>query len=110
MNDNNTNNTNLYFLEPVTSKTLERRDDTPKKRTPNMFISYRTEMLKFKPNNITMTEFSKQISTKWKNLSVEEKAELQKKYQISRENLRYMSIDVVITNTYDSVFMEYYLL
>ncbi|CAG8591261.1 3067_t:CDS:2 [Funneliformis mosseae] len=89
---------NLYFFAPETSKTLVRKDETSKKRKPNMFILYRTDMLKYRPNNITMTEFSKQISAKWKNLSEREKAELQKKYQIKRDQNLNMFIDDVDTN------------
>src|ERR1043165_7812351 len=70
----------FHYFEPDKSKKLERR-----KREPNMFIAFRKEMMKFKPYNMKMTEFSKIVSKKWKNLTKDEKTELQRKYQINRD-------------------------
>ncbi|CAG8562397.1 14603_t:CDS:1, partial [Funneliformis mosseae] len=67
---------------PQTSKAYEEK---PKKRIPNMFISYRNEMMKYKPNNIQMTKYSQLMSEKWKELSEIDKTELQRQYQINRD-------------------------
>ncbi|CAI2181479.1 20143_t:CDS:1, partial [Funneliformis geosporum] len=58
---------------------------TTKKKKPNMFILYRTEMLKYKPYNITMTEFSKMMSKEWRELPDYEKSKWQKYYHIIRD-------------------------
>ncbi len=50
-----------------------------------MFISYRKDMMRNKPYNIPMTEFSKLVSEQWKRLTRDEKTELQRKYQINRD-------------------------
>ncbi|CAI2170842.1 7399_t:CDS:2 [Funneliformis geosporum] len=51
-----------------------------------MFISFRKEMMKYKPyNNMPMTKYSKFVSERWKNLSEEAKVELQRQYQINRD-------------------------
>ncbi|CAI2167385.1 5196_t:CDS:1 [Funneliformis geosporum] len=75
---------NLYFFEPEISNASE-KDGSPKKREPNMFIAYRNERMKDRTLNITMTEFSKQISEEWKKLSEEGKLKLQRNYQIIRD-------------------------
>ncbi|CAG8450790.1 12346_t:CDS:2 [Funneliformis mosseae] len=60
------NLTQFHFFEPEKS---EKRMNKPKKREPNMFISYRKEMMKHKPPNMQMTEYSKLVSKWWRNLS-----------------------------------------
>ncbi|CAI2167380.1 5193_t:CDS:1 [Funneliformis geosporum] len=72
----------FYFIEPKTPKAI---NDKKKKRTPNMFILYRKEMMKYKPYNMQMTKYSKLVSEKWKELSEVEKNELQRRYQIKRD-------------------------
>src|SRR6266542_662545 len=71
----------FHFFDPETSKMSKKR----KKREPNMFISYRKDMMRNKPYNIPMTEFSKLVSEQWKRLTRDEKTELQRKYQINRD-------------------------
>ncbi|CAI2181475.1 20141_t:CDS:1 [Funneliformis geosporum] len=56
-----------------------------KRRSPNMFILYRKEMMKYRPKNIKMTEFSKIVSRKWHNLSEYEKNIWQRRYHINRD-------------------------
>ncbi|CAG8665445.1 1550_t:CDS:1, partial [Funneliformis caledonium] len=76
------NNLPLYFFEPETSNASKRG---PRRRRPNMFISYRKEMMKRKPPNMQMTDYSKLVSEWWKKLSANEKAKLQRRYQIERD-------------------------
>ncbi|CAI2167378.1 5192_t:CDS:2 [Funneliformis geosporum] len=45
----------------------------------------RAEMMRDKPYNMTMVRFSKLVSEKWKELSENEKTELQRRYQINRD-------------------------
>ncbi|CAI2183148.1 7196_t:CDS:1 [Funneliformis geosporum] len=71
-----------YFFEPETLPSL---DKGPKRRKPNMFIMYRKDMMKHKPHNMPMTKYSKLVSEWWKKLSADEKAQLQRKYQIDRD-------------------------
>ncbi|CAI2174607.1 5741_t:CDS:1 [Funneliformis geosporum] len=71
-----------YFFEPETLSSL---DKGPKRRKPNMFIMYRKDMMKHKPHNMPMTKYSKLVSEWWKKLSADEKAQLQRKYQIDRD-------------------------
>src|ERR1044072_6088228 len=66
-------------------KALKKENKKQKKREPNMFIAYRNEMMKSKPQNITMAKFSKLVSIKWKQLSKEEKDQWQRRYQINRD-------------------------
>jgi len=85
----------FHFFEPETSKASEKK----KKRKPNMFISYRNEMLKYKPYNMPMSEFSKLASEWWKKLSKDEKVELQKIYQINRDrNMEFANHSLYVTN------------
>jgi len=74
-------------------ETFERKDKIPR-REPNMFISYRKEMMRYKPYNIPMTKFSKLVSEKWKQLSEEEKTELQRQYQINSDQKRKNTVHV----------------
>ncbi len=79
------NNTlQFHFFEPETLKE-SKKNRGPKKREPNMFISFRNEMVKFKPYNIPMKIYSKQVSELWKGLSKDEKTKLQRIYQINRD-------------------------
>ncbi|CAG8667289.1 2062_t:CDS:1 [Funneliformis caledonium] len=80
--DRNQNQIIFHFFDPETLNTSEIK---PKKRTPNMFISYRNEMMKDRPLNIPMTKFSRMVSKEWKKLSEYEKAKWQRKYHISRD-------------------------
>ncbi|CAG8521771.1 973_t:CDS:1, partial [Funneliformis mosseae] len=66
-------------------QTLKTSEEKPKKRTPNMFILFRKEMMRYKPYNMQMTKYSKIVSEKWKKLSEVEKNELQRRYQINRD-------------------------
>ncbi|CAG8665472.1 1552_t:CDS:1 [Funneliformis caledonium] len=72
----------FVFIEPDTLSSTEK---APKKRKANMFIMYRKDMMKYRPHNMPMTKFSKLVSEWWKNLSVDEKARLQRQYQIDRD-------------------------
>ncbi|CAI2167383.1 5195_t:CDS:1 [Funneliformis geosporum] len=72
----------FYFVEPKTSKASEEK---PKKRKPNMFILFRNEMMNYKPINMQMTEYSKLVSKWWKELPIDDKTELQRRYQINRD-------------------------
>ncbi|CAG8667303.1 2063_t:CDS:1 [Funneliformis caledonium] len=74
----------FHFFEPLIANASE-NNSNPKKREPNMFITYRNERMKDRPPNITMTEFSKIVSEDWKKLSEEGKVKLQRKYQIIRD-------------------------
>ncbi|CAG8578031.1 14205_t:CDS:1 [Funneliformis mosseae] len=76
------NRISFHFFEPETSKGSEKKI---RKREPNMFILYRKEMMRDKPYNMTMVRFSKLVSEKWKQLSEDEKTELQRRYQINRD-------------------------
>src|ERR1044071_3605432 len=67
----------FHYVEPEVSK--------PKKKIPNMFFAYRKEMMRYKPRNLSMTEYSKLVSKWWRDLSENEKVELQRRYQISRD-------------------------
>ncbi len=80
----------FHFME---LETFERKDKIPR-REPNMFISYRKEMMRYKPYNIPMTKFSKLVSEKWKQLSEEEKTELQRQYQINSDQKRKNTVHV----------------
>ncbi|CAI2172126.1 3997_t:CDS:1 [Funneliformis geosporum] len=46
---------------------------------------YRKDMMKHKPHNMPMTKYSKLVSEWWKKLSADEKAKLQRQYQIDRD-------------------------
>ncbi|CAG8715427.1 8333_t:CDS:1 [Funneliformis caledonium] len=72
----------FYFIEP---ETLSSPEKIPKRRKPNMFIMYRKDMMKYKPHNMPMTKYSKLVSAWWKNIPAEEKARLQRRYQIDRD-------------------------
>src|SRR6266540_3301089 len=80
------NKITFHFFKPETSK-LSEKNGIPKKRGPNMFIVYRNKRMKDRPPNMTMTEFSKLVSKEWKMLSEEEKTELQRQYQINRDQV-----------------------
>ncbi|CAG8605245.1 16516_t:CDS:1 [Funneliformis caledonium] len=75
----------FYFIEP---ETLSSTEKSPKRRKPNMFIMYRKDMMKYKPHNMPMTKYSKLVSGWWKNIPAEEKARLQRRYQIDRDQKR----------------------
>src|SRR3990170_3872282 len=77
----NNNTLVFHYFDPSETSALEKR----KKREPNMFISYRKEMMRYKPYNMKMSEFSKLASERWKGLTKDEKTELQRKYQINRD-------------------------
>ncbi|CAG8627707.1 941_t:CDS:2 [Funneliformis caledonium] len=68
-----------------------------RKREPNMFILYRKEMMRDKPYNMTMVRFSKLVSEKWKRLSEDEKTELQRRYQINRDQKSQNSFKKICT-------------
>ncbi|CAI2171557.1 1828_t:CDS:1 [Funneliformis geosporum] len=57
----------------------------PKRRLPNMFISYRKEMMKHKPSKMPMGEYSRLVSKWWKQLSESDKSKWQRRYHISRD-------------------------
>ncbi|CAG8593806.1 17049_t:CDS:1 [Funneliformis caledonium] len=63
---------------------------TPKKRLANIFITYRKEMMKKKPHNMPMTEYSRLVSKWWKELSEPKKSELQRRYHIDRDRKQYL--------------------
>jgi len=73
---------NLIIFQFSETETSEKK---PKKRKPNMFISYRKEMMRYKPHNMPMTKYSKLVSEWWKNLPKDKKTELQRNYQINRD-------------------------
>ncbi len=84
----NNNQIVFHFFEPETSKVSEKKKSKisiKKKREPNMFISYRKEMMRYKPYNMAMTKYSKLVSKWWRNLSENEKTKWQRKYQINRD-------------------------
>ncbi|CAG8665917.1 2209_t:CDS:1, partial [Funneliformis caledonium] len=56
-----------------------------RKREPNMFISYRKEMMERKPPNMSMTKYSKLVSYWWRKIPENEKAERKRQYQINRD-------------------------
>ncbi|CAI2170197.1 19546_t:CDS:1 [Funneliformis geosporum] len=62
----------------------------PVKRLPNMFISYRNDMMTKKPHNMPMTEYSRLVSKWWKELSESKKSELQMRYHIDRDRKLYL--------------------
>src|ERR1043165_3392010 len=78
-----------YFLEPAASNVSGNRRP---RREPNMFITYRKEMMNHRPRNMPMKSYSKWIAIHWKNLSNDEKAQLQRKYQIKRDKKAKISL------------------
>ncbi|CAI2165534.1 14857_t:CDS:1 [Funneliformis geosporum] len=66
------------------SETPERRE-ARSKREPNMFIMFRKNMMKHKPPNMTMRQYSKLVSKWWEKLSIDKKDELRRQYQIQRD-------------------------
>ncbi|CAG8594661.1 9550_t:CDS:1 [Funneliformis caledonium] len=78
------NITSFHFFEPETFISSN-NNGSPKRRVSNMFISYRKEMMIYKPHNMSMTEYSKLVSSWWKKIPNEVKTELQRRYQINRD-------------------------
>nr|ANQ32574.1 MATA-HMG [Rhizophagus irregularis] len=89
----------LQFINQTDSFTQEKNK---KKRIENCFISFRNEMLEFARNvgnNMTMKEFSKEVSQLWKNTPESKKDEYKRKYEINREiskNSKSMLIQEII--------------
>ncbi|CAI2177239.1 19707_t:CDS:1 [Funneliformis geosporum] len=54
-------------------------------RAPNIFIAYRKEMMKIKPDNMTMPEYSKMIAELWRQMPEEDKINRKRVYQIFRD-------------------------
>ncbi|CAG8633307.1 12442_t:CDS:2 [Funneliformis mosseae] len=75
----NEENTNWEIMK--TSLGSEKK----RKREPNMFISYRKEMMERKPPNMSMTKYSKLVSYWWRKIPENEKAERKRQYQINRD-------------------------
>ncbi|CAG8710985.1 15394_t:CDS:1 [Funneliformis caledonium] len=79
----------FHFLDPYTPDILEndsrRLERVPRRRKPNYFIIYRTEMMKYKPEKMTMPDYSKLVSKWWRNMSKEDKAARKRSYQIIRD-------------------------
>src|ERR1044071_10056165 len=71
-----------YFLEPAASNVSGNRRP---RREPNMFITFRKEMMNHRPRNMPMKSYSKWIAIQWKNLPNDVKDQLQRKYQIKRD-------------------------
>ncbi|CAI2181708.1 15889_t:CDS:1 [Funneliformis geosporum] len=100
-----------HFFEPENPK----MNNSPRRRKPNMFIIYRKEMMKFKPSNIKMTEYSKLVSEWWKNHSIDEKWKLQRQYQIDRDQESQHTSNEIAeegtdSNIINSIYFAYYLL
>ncbi|CAG8665093.1 1854_t:CDS:1 [Funneliformis mosseae] len=82
----------FHFFTPETSNSSGKECKNHKKK-PNMFFIYRSEMMKFRPSNIPMKSYSKQVSGWWKKLSRENKDELQRRYQINRDQKSHNGTD-----------------
>ncbi|CAI2188487.1 8139_t:CDS:2 [Funneliformis geosporum] len=78
-------NDNLIIIPFPTPETSENQNKIRKKREPNIFITYRNEMMKKKPLNMTMTEYSKLVSDWWRKIPEYEKAKRKRQYQINRD-------------------------
>src|SRR5687767_15526400 len=64
----------------------ERSHIIRRKRKANCFIIYRTELLKHRPKNIKMTDFSKVVSALWKTLDDQRKETYRRKYEVNKHN------------------------
>ncbi|CAG8464184.1 16041_t:CDS:1 [Funneliformis caledonium] len=88
----------FVFVPPETpEETPEKRQESRLKREPNMFISFRKDMMRYKPYNMPMTKYSQLVSGWWKKLSKDKKSELQKQYQIKRDHNRHVKLNQVQT-------------
>ncbi|CAI2165544.1 14862_t:CDS:1 [Funneliformis geosporum] len=65
----------------------------------NMFMMFRTEMMNTRDPNITMTEFSKLVSKRWRVLPEQEKLKYQRNYHIIRDQSQ--NTDEFITSETD---------
>ncbi|CAG8464287.1 16046_t:CDS:1 [Funneliformis caledonium] len=66
-----------------------------KKKEMNPFMIYRKEKLKTRKTNMTMTEFSKEVSISWNKLSEREKMKYQRRYQIKRDQKSQKTVEFV---------------
>ena len=57
-----------------------------RKRNANCFILYRTELLKHRPENIKMTDFSKVAAAMWRSLCDDQKAAYRRKYEMNKHH------------------------
>ncbi|RIA85247.1 hypothetical protein C1645_831068 [Glomus cerebriforme] len=78
MSDDN----NLYIVQYTFP---EKPSNKRKKRPPCCFVLFGQAMLKEKPNNTTIADFSKTISEKWQNLTEKERIEWRRLYEINRD-------------------------
>ncbi|CAG8591258.1 3066_t:CDS:1 [Funneliformis mosseae] len=72
------------------------------KRHPNMFFLYRKDMMRYRPYNISMSEFSKTVSEKWKELSEDQKIRWQRKYHERRDK----KLQIAVSNSPIEVISE----
>ncbi|CAG8530898.1 4667_t:CDS:1 [Funneliformis caledonium] len=66
-----------------------------KKKGMTPFMIYRQEKLKTRKPNMTMTEFSKEVSISWNKLSEREKMKYQRRYQIIRDQKSQKTVEFV---------------
>src|ERR1043166_2831506 len=82
-NDNTFLLIHSFFMMSDNSHVIRRER---KKRKANCFILYRTELLKHRPENIRMTDFSRVVSVMWKCLDDDRKDIYRRKYEINVHN------------------------
>ncbi|CAI2192003.1 9852_t:CDS:1 [Funneliformis geosporum] len=94
----------FHFLNSDAPDILEMYTRRSRSRVPNMFMVYRAEIMKFRPDNMTMIEYSKVISQLWKAMPEKEKADRKSNFQKIRDQI--LSNAVQTSENSDSILVD----